>query len=141
MKLLALPHFRGKSTIYVHILVVFISKLEHDLKKLLDMEIESKLSALDAKQYYKLGPSSGSSLEEKSLDLDFKNLDLNLDLDQISSCDSEDVDTIVHRYDPPNFQDSELKETSGKSIAEELLDENEIVTKTTTVCSKHSLKS
>ena len=106
------------------------------------MEIESKLSALDAKQYYKLGPSSGSSLEEtKSLDLDFKNLDLNLDFDQISSCDSEDVDTIVHRYDPPNFQDSKLEETSGKSIAEELLDENEAVTKTTTVCSKHSLTS
>ena len=77
------------------------------------MEIESKLSNLDTKQYYQ---TTSISFEDRH------NLDVS---EQVSDCDSEDVDTISHRYDPPNFQrdipQSHL-ETSGigKSLAEEL---------------------
>ena len=78
------------------------------------MEIESKLSNLDTKQYYQ---TTSISFEDRH------NLDIS---DQVSDCDSEDVDTISHRYDPPNFQQDIPQthfETSGgigKSLAEEL---------------------
>ena len=45
-------------------------------------EIESKISAINSKQYYQLGAPSNS----------YGRLQ-----DEISECGSEDVDTIVHR--------------------------------------------
>ena len=116
-------------------------------------EIQSKISALDTKQYYQLGGSSSmTESSETTLEDDIPYLDDELDLHQndhhpddyyddevISDCESEDVDTIVHRYDPPNFQDIKITNsttssnfngvninsnaTTTKSIAEELQNE------------------
>ena len=88
-------------------------------------EIESKISALDTKQYYQLGGSSSmTESSETTLEDDIPYLEDELDFHQndhhpddyyddevISDCESEDVDTIVHRYDPPNFQDIKVRRT------------------------------
>ena len=103
-------------------------------------EIESKISALDTKQYYQLG-SSSMTASETTLEEDIPYLEHEFDFqeDLPSDCESEDVDTIVHRYDPPNFQDIKITNsttssnfngvninsnaTTTKSIAEELQNE------------------
>ena len=103
-------------------------------------EIESKISALDTKQYYQLG-SSSMTASETTLEEDIPTyLEHEFDFQEDpSDCESEDVDTIVHRYDPPNFQDIKITNsttssnfngvninsnaTTTKSIAEELQNE------------------
>ena len=65
-------------------------------------EIEAKISAIDSKQYYQLNPYE------------------RLQDDQISHAESEDIETIEHRYDAPISN-----VTKGKSIAEEILEEKE----------------
>lgn len=67
------------------------------------MEIEAKISAINSKQYYNLGM-------EKHRAEDFD--------DNTSEHGSEDVDTVVHRYDPPvqTYDNNAPK----KSIADEI---------------------
>lgn len=65
-------------------------------------EIEAKVSAINCKQYYQLGNSYGR-----------------LQDDIVSECGSEEIDTIVHRYDPPS---STSYDSPAKSLAEEMIE-------------------
>lgn len=67
-------------------------------------EIEAKVSAMNSKQYYQLGNSYGR-----------------LQDDIVSECGSEEIDTIVHRYDPPSSSSFESS-TPVKSLAEEMIE-------------------
>lgn len=69
------------------------------------MEIESKISAMDSKQYYNLGMGKSKLADE----------------DSISENGSEDIDTVIHRYDPPKncFENKNVK-----SIAEEMKEDS-----------------
>jgi len=70
-------------------------------------EIESKISAINSKQYYQLGAPSSS----------YGRLQ-----DEISECGSEDIDTIHHRYDPPSTMEMETS-IIAKSLADEIKEE------------------
>jgi hypothetical protein len=78
-------------------------------------EIEAKLSAIDSKQYYQLGLPSTSDLGVEQCP----------ELDEISESGSEDVETIVHRYDPPASQTTRSEFLVDKSIAEEIREKQE----------------
>ena len=64
--------------------------------------IEAKCKAIDSKQYYQLNPYE------------------RLQDDQISQAESEDVETVQHRYDSPI-----ITNLNSKSLAEEILEEKE----------------
>ena len=64
--------------------------------------IEAKCKAIDSKQYYQLNPYE------------------RLQDDQISQAESEDVETVQHRYDSPM-----ITNVNSKSLAEEILEEKE----------------